>query len=117
MCSVDRCAEGRLARKGTRKRLTLTWPLGDAFPAGSQVFIANRVRYYLGTDQHGRPSLMRDVDGGASSLIGNVATFELAYLDHMGQPTRDPVRAARVCISIALGDDRDVIVSEVGLRV
>ena len=116
VCGSDRCAEGRLARDGQRHTLSLTEPIGQTFPTGSLVYVSNQVRYYLGKDRHGNSSLMRQVDGGANSLIGAVARFQLAYLGRDGKPTRDPVRVARVRVDVAVGDGRRTMTSEVGLR-
>ena len=117
VCGSDRCAEGRLARDGQRHTLSLTEPIGQAFPTGSLVYVANQVRYYLGKDRHGKSSLMRQVDGGANSLIGEVAWFQLAYLGKDGKPTHDQARVARVRVDIAVGDGgRRTMTSEVGRR-
>jgi len=116
VCGSDQCAEGRLARDGQRHMLSLTDPIGQTFPAGSLVYVSNQVRYYLGKDRHGNSSLMRQVDGGANSLIGEVAWFQLAYLGRDGKPTHDQARVARVRVDIAVGDGRRTMTSEVGLR-
>jgi len=116
VCGNDRCAEGRLARDGQRHTLSLAEPIGQTFPAGSLVYVSNQVRYYLGKDRHGNSSLMRQVDGGANSLIGEVARFQLAYLGKDGKPTLDPYRVARVRVDVAVGDGRRTMTSEVGLR-
>lgn len=116
VCGSDRCAEGRLARDGQRHTLSLTDPIGQAFPTGSLVYVSNQVRYYLGKDRHGSSSLMRQVDGGANSLIGDMARFQLAYLAKDGKLTHDPARVVRVRVDVAVGDGRRTITSEVGLR-
>ena len=117
VCRQDHCAEARLARNGRSQALSLSWPLGQAFPAGGHVFIVNEVRYYLGEDQQGNPRLMRAVDGGASSLIGDITVFELAYLGKDGMPTDNPARAARVLVNVAVGGSQRTVRHEVGLRV
>lgn len=116
VCREEQCTESRLARDGRRTSLSLTSPLGQAFPAGSPVSVINQVRYYLGKDGNGKTRVMRMVDGGANPLIGEVASFRLGYLDRDGRPTRDPDRVARVRIELAVGDGRQVVTREVGLR-
>ena len=115
ICSEQHCEEGRLARDGQKTTLSLTDPLTQVFPIGSTVTVTNQVRYYLGRDSRGKAALMRQVDGGASTLIGDVTRFALHYLGRDGKPTQDHIRVARVLIELAVGDGR-VIKSEVGLR-
>lgn len=116
VCGIDRCAQSRLARSGRSKVLNLTHALEQTFPAGSQVMVVNEVRYYLSKVQQGRPSLMRMVDKGASSLIGDVEWFQLTYLDREGRPTRDSARVTRVLVEIAVGEGGRVIRHEVAFR-
>ena len=116
VCSADHCAEGTLARDGRRASLTLTAPLGVAFPSGSEVFVSNRVRYYANVITGGKKNVMRQVDGGANAIIGDVTEFQLNYFDRQGQPTRDGALVARVRIELLVGHDRLGIVSEVALR-
>jgi len=116
VCTEDRCAEGRLARDGRPHRLSLTEPLGQAFPAGSSVAVSNLVRFYVRKDQNGTTSLMRQVDGGASTLIGDVTWFRLVYLDPEGKRTQDPTRVARVRVEVSGGGDRRVLTKDIGLR-
>lgn len=115
-CSEERCIESRLARDGQRFTLSLTGPLPEPLPAGSAVVVSNQVRYYLGAARTGRPSLMRQVDGGANSLIGDVRSFRLAYLDRDGRMTQDPAYVARVRVELAVGESPRAIVTEIGLR-
>ena len=115
VCAEDRCAEGRLARDGRRLALTLTDPLEQGFPAGSAVSVSNQVRFYVRKDQRGTTSLMRQVDGGASTLIGDVTWFRLLYLDGEGKRTQDSSRVARVRVEVSVGGDRRVLTKEIGL--
>lgn len=115
ICSADHCAGGRLALDGRRTLLSLTAPLGMAFPAGSEVFVSNRLRYYVSTASSGKQSVMRQVDGGANTLIGDVTRFQLVYLNGQGKPTSDAGSVSRVRVDLA-GHDRRGIVSEIGLR-
>lgn len=116
VCGADRCAESRLAHDGRRRALSLTSPLGQDFPTGSAVFVSNQVRYYVGRDRRGGTTVMRQVDGGANPLVGDVARFRLRYLDRDGKPTQDAGRVSRVRMEIAVGDGRQVLTREVGLR-
>lgn len=116
ICSTDHCAEAVLTRDGRRASLTLTAPLGAAFPAGSEVFVSNRVRYYLSAISSGKRNVMRQVDGGANAIIGDVTQFQFDYFNRQGQPTRDAASVSRVRIELAVGHDRQGVISEVALR-
>lgn len=116
VCTADRCAEGRLARDGRRHALSLADPLGQGFPDGSSVSVSNQVRFYVRKDRSGATNLMRQVDGGASTLISDVTRFRLSYLDGEGKRTEDPARVARVRVELSVGRDRRVLTKEIGLR-
>jgi len=116
VCDREHCVESRLARDGRRRVLNLTEPLGRDATVGSDVRVVNQVRYYLGADRTGKTSVMRDVDGGANPLIGNVERFEFTYFDRDGRPTHDPLRVTRVRIEAAVGESRTTTVRDVGLR-
>jgi len=116
ICSANHCAEGVLTREGRRTSLSLTEPLGAAFPAGSEVFVSNRLRYYVSAASSGKTSVMRQVDGGANTIIGDVTHFQLDYFNRQGQPTSDAASVSRVRINLAVGYDRQGVISEVGLR-
>jgi hypothetical protein len=116
VCAKERCAESRLAQEGQRMVLSLSSALGESFPTGSEVFISNHVRYYLAKNQNGTVSLMRQVDGGANAIIGEIAAFSLSYVDRKGQITTDPSAVVRVRAELVVGQDRHPIISEVALR-
>jgi hypothetical protein len=116
ICSGSRCTDGRLSRDGRRNVLSLDAAIGQSFPSGSEVFVSNRVRYYLGKNRSGKTNLMRQVDGGANSIIGDVTSFSLSYVDRVGKPTVDPTAVSRVRVSLGVGEDRRIVTSEVGLR-
>lgn len=116
VCDRERCAESRLARDGRKALLNLTAPLAYDFAAGSEVRVANRVRYYVKTDRNGPARVMRDVDGGANPLIGEVARFQLSYFDRTGAPTTDPFRVTRVRIDAAVGEGRQRAIRDIGFR-
>jgi hypothetical protein len=116
VCTAEACAESRLARDGQRFLLTLTGPFPTAMPAGSTVSVLNQVRYYLGGTRSGRSSLMRQVDGAANSLIGEVRDLRITYLDRNGGVTGDPAVVARVRVQVSLADHAHPLVTEIGLR-
>lgn len=116
VCGEQGCLENRLARNGLEGVLVLTDPLGRAFPAGSAVFVSNQVRYYLGKDQTGRASLMRQVDGGANALVGGVTWLQVVYLDGRGFRTEDPALVARIHLELKIEGHRRALTYEVGLR-
>lgn len=117
ICDQSRCEEGRLSRDGKTSQLSLAAPLASTFPAGAVVSLSNTVRYYLKPDAAGFSQLMRQVDGGAGSLIGNVSHFRLKYLTATGQPTGDPRRVSRIAVDLAVGQDQQPVSTLVGLSV
>ncbi len=117
ICDQTRCEEGRLSRDGKTSQLALATPLASALPAGAVVSLSNTVRYYVKPDGAGSSQLMRQVDGGAGSLIGNVSHFRLKYLTATGQPTADPRRVSRIAVDLAVGRDREPVSTLVGLPV
>src|SRR5687768_12186091 len=79
LCSLDRCMANRLIRTGRANVLSVALPMPVVFPAGSAVFVSNRVHYYLGQDNQGVPRIMREVDGGIGILISGIDDFRLEY--------------------------------------
>jgi hypothetical protein len=116
LCSIERCILNKLARNGRSGSLTLVTPLAVLFPAGSAIFVSNRVRYYVGRDSNGLPRVMRDVDGGASTLISGISDFRLDYFTKSGLPTTDPALVARVRVSARLQAGGGAVVQETGIR-
>jgi hypothetical protein len=115
VCDEEGCREGRLGRTGQKNLLTMVEPLGEAIPSGRVVFISNTIRYYLGKNRIGTPSLIREVDGGANALIADVTGFHVAYSDRHGNVTHQPERIARVHVELAVANGQ-TIRTEVGLR-
>jgi hypothetical protein len=116
VCNGERCAEGRLAHDGRARMLSMMGPLGQDFEAGSEVRVVNRVHYYVKTDGNGTARVMREVDGGANPLIGEIARFQLGYFDRDGVPTTDPSRVTRVRIEATVGEGRNQVVRDIGFR-
>jgi hypothetical protein len=116
VCDRERCAESRLAEDGRKAQLGIASPLERDFQAGSEVRVANRVRYYVKADRNGSVRLMREVDGGANPLIGELSRFQFGYFGRDGAPAPDPLRAARIRIEAAVGDERIPVSREIGVR-
>ena len=116
ICDEGRCARAELARDGQRYGLTLVSGPGQAFPAGSEVFMSNHVRYYVTAGAQGKTMLMREVDGGANSMVGEVSGFILSYVGHDGRPTVMPAQVGRVKIEMVVGAEHRSMTTEVGLR-
>lgn len=116
LCSREQCVSNRLAKNGGLNSLALTTPLVSALPEGSAVFVSNQVHYYVGRDGAGRPRVMRDVDGGAGTLISGIDEFRLDYFTKTGLPTSDPTLVARVRATARLGGSGIADVQEVRIR-
>jgi hypothetical protein len=116
VCDAHRCVVGQLARDGSATSLSLVSSLGFDFPAGSEVRVLNRVRYYV-KHERGKPArVMREVDGGTNPLIGAVSTFQFRYLTREGMPTRDPAQVVGIRIEAAAEDDPVPLIRTIGLR-
>lgn len=98
LCSRTHCIDNRLVREGQRNRVVLAQPLADTFPAGSDISVVNRVRFYALPDKVGAVRLMHMVDGGANTLIGNLKAVRFYYFAGDGEPAIDPASVVRVRI-------------------
>ena len=116
VCTAVHCAWNRLAADGRKQALTLATPTAEQFPMRSAVFLVNRVRYYVKRQGDGSMRLMRDVDGGASTLLGDVGRFELQYLDKNGSVTADVREVVRVRVAIQAGRQGSTVMRDVGVR-
>lgn len=114
VCEFRRCREGRLSQDGQLSILSLMEPLGQPFAAGHPVVVSNVVRYYMGRNRNGQPTLMREVDGGANPLIADVTNFRLLYAGADGRPTADLAMLSRIRIELQVGTGR-LITTEVRL--
>ncbi|MDH4088726.1 MAG: hypothetical protein OEV71_08950, partial [Nitrospira sp.] len=72
ICGQQACESHRLSRSGQHYQLTLTEQVASSFPAGASVEVNNRVGYYTKRNENGTVNLMRVVDGGANTLIGDL---------------------------------------------
>ena len=116
LCSREECVSNRLAKDGRSGSLTLAVPLAATIPQGSAVFVSNEVHYYVGRDGAGRARVMRDVDGGAGTLISGIDEFRLDYFGKTGLQTSDPGLVARIRITARLRASVGTAVQEVRIR-
>ncbi len=116
LCGPQLCENHSLAGDGQRLQLTLTEPVGSAFPTGGSVEITNRVVYYSKPDQRGVLRLMRMVDGGANVLVGELNHLRLSYWDEQGRRAQNPVMTKRVVMEMRARSSSTTTISEVSLR-
>jgi hypothetical protein len=116
VCGSVVCESHRLARNGQRGLLTLAEPVGMALPGGVSVEIVNRVSYYTRRDDAGGLKLMRMVDGGASTIIGDLRSARFVYQDGSGRQTAVPASVRRVSAMLISGHSAISFVRDVSLR-
>ncbi|MGE3154163.1 MAG: PilW family protein [Nitrospiraceae bacterium] len=116
LCAHTRCTDNRLARDGQRNRIVLAQPLTEAFPAGTEISVLNRVRYYVSPDQAGSVRLMRMVDGGANALIGNLKAVRFYYLSCSGAPTIDSASVVLVRIEAESAVSQLKVTKDIAIR-
>ena len=102
ICWSEQCERFTLARAGQRNLLTLVEPIAHPIPAGASVSVMNRIRYYSRADERGLLRLLRQVDGGASVLIGDIKGMALSYWNEQGGKTTQPELVRRILIEIWL---------------
>lgn len=100
LCSQGACLVNRLLKDGTAAQLVLAEPLGRALPVGSTIVVVNDVRYYRMEAGAGRYKLMRSVDGGAASLMGELTKVEFQYFTEQRNPTTDAAQIRRVRLTV-----------------
>jgi hypothetical protein len=115
-CWAERCETLTLARDGQRYLLTVTQPLTEAIPSEASVSLLNRVRYYSRHDGQGVLRLLRQVDGGASVLVGDIREARFSYWDEMGQAVTEPALVKRVVIEVTMSDRGIRTLREISLR-
>ncbi len=103
-CWSERCETLALARDGQRHLLTVTQPLTGAIPSGASVSLLNRVRYYSRRDGQGVLRLLRQVDGGASVLVGDIRAVQFSYWDENGQAVTEPAYVRLVVVEVTMSD-------------
>jgi len=115
-CWAEHCETLVLARDGQRHLLTVTQPLTGAIPSGASVSLLNRVRYYSRRDEQGVLRLLRQVDGGASVLVGDIREARFSYRDEMGQAVTQPALVKLVIVEVTMSNRGIRAVREVSLR-
>jgi type II secretory pathway component PulJ len=116
LCSPQVCETHRLARIGQRSQLTLSEPVGQTIAAGAAVEMRNRVVYYAKQDEDGAIKLMRMVDGGASTLAGDLELVRFSYWDERGRAALVPAQIRRVVVELTRRHAKHKVTAEVGLR-
>ena len=116
VCWMDRCERLTLARDGQRRLLTVTQPLTLAIPSGAFVSLQNRIRYYSRRDDHGILRLMRQVDGGASVLVGDITEARFSYWDEQGQAATEPALVKLVVVEVSLSGQGPRAIRAMSLR-
>ena len=116
VCWAERCETLALVRDGQRHLLTVTQPLTRAIPSGAFVFLLNHVRYYSRRDDQGVLRLLRQVDGGASVLVGDIREARFSYWDENGQAATEPALVRLVVVEVTLADRGIRAVREMSLR-
>lgn len=116
LCGAAGCESHRLARDGQRSLLTLAEPVGLALPAGASVEVLNRVSYYTRQDDNGTVKLMRMVDGGANTVIGDLASVRFAFRDWSGRPATAGAQVRRIVAILTPDRSTTDVVRDVSLR-
>jgi prepilin-type N-terminal cleavage/methylation domain-containing protein len=117
LCTAAHCAWNRLAADGRKQTLPLVTPVGEQLPLHSAVFLLNRVRYYVKRQDDGTIRLMREVDGGASTLLSDVESFQLQYLNKEGRATNDTREVVRVRVTIVMKQKSSRLTQDVAIRI
>lgn len=115
-CWSASCEMLVLDRDGQRSLLTVAQPLTRAIPSGASISLLNRVRYYNRRDDQGVLRLLRQVDGGASVLVGNIREVRFSYWGESGQAVTEPTQVRRVIVEVTLSDQAIRAVREISLR-
>ena len=122
ICWLEGCEWQSLAKDGSSARLDLSAELGRPFPKGSEVQLINWLRYDLTPMDSGNLfKLIRNVDGGASTVSEGIDTIHLEYLDPSGLAVTsvDEIRRIRIKISGGIQGNpgkKKSLLSEIALR-
>jgi len=116
ICWHERCDAMVLARDGQRALLTVTQPIAVTIPAGASVLVRNRVRYYSRKDDHGITRFLRQVDGGASVLVGDIQEVRFSYWNEQGWPEVQPTLVRRIVVEMSLLGRSSKTIREISLR-
>jgi hypothetical protein len=115
VCWYEHCEQFTLARAGQRNLLTLMEPIPRMIPAGAAVSVSNQVRYYSRPDERGAMRLLRQIDGGASVLVGDIEAAKFSYWDEQGRITAEPMRVRRIIVEISLPRYASKAIREISL--
>jgi hypothetical protein len=115
-CWAERCETLALAREGQRRTLTVVQPLIREIPSGTFVSLLNRVRYYSRRDDQGVLRLLRQVDGGASVLVGDIREARFSYWDKNGLAVTELAQISLVVVEVMLSDRGIPAVRAMSLR-
>lgn len=116
LCSATHCAWNQLASDGRKHALTLVTPPTEQFQIHSAVFLLNRVHYYVKPQGDGMLRVMREVDGGVSTLLGDVRHFQLRYFNRDGEVTEDTREIVRVQVTMGVGAQGLVLSRDIAIR-
>ena len=116
VCWAERCEMLALARDGQRRLLTVMQPLTRAIPSGAFVSLLNDIRYYSRRDDQGVLRFLRQVDGGASVLVGDIREARFSYWDEMGQAVTQPALVKLVVVDVTMSGRGIRAVREISLR-
>ncbi len=115
-CWAERCETLALARDGQRHLLTIRQPLTRAIPSGAFVSLLNHVHYYSRRDGQGVLRLLRQVDGGASVLVGDIREVRFSYWDENGQVATQLPLVRLVVVEVMMSDRGIRAVRAISLR-
>jgi len=116
VCGPQSCELHQLARPGQRYQLTVSEPVAMSLPGGASVEVRNKVMYYVKSDDQDMFKLMRMVDGGANTLIGDLKEPRFSYWDESGRMTQQPSSVKRVVLEIESDTPLRTTRREVSLR-
>jgi hypothetical protein len=116
VCWNERCETLVLARDGQRRVLAVAQPLTKTIPSGAFIVLLNHIRYYSRRDDQGILRLLRQVDGGASVLVGDIREARFSYWDEHGQAVTQPALVKRVVVEVMTSAYGIRAVREMSLR-
>lgn len=116
LCTAVHCNWNRLAADGRQQTLSCATPIAEQLPMRSAIFLLNRVRYYLKRQDDGTVRVMREVDGGASTLLADVDSFQLQYLNKEGRVTSDTREIVRVRVTVEMAQKGSRLMRDIAIR-
>jgi hypothetical protein len=116
ICWNDQSEQATLARAGQRNVLTFVEAARRPIPSGASAAVLNRIRYYSRRDERGILRWLRQIDGGASVIAADIASFTLRYWDAEGRPVMRPESVRRIEVEVALPGRVIKETRQIGLR-